>query len=138
VNEDSLSVQGTLPFHVEGSQSVGTVEPGLPLGPAEAGGSVVTHGVPVEDRWLGGDESEAVPEVLAEGGSSNAVAHEMMEGGGSGATPHELMEGSGSGAAPPEARETSPPASEQGAGLKRSRPHELEQGSRGSSPKCTH
>ena len=90
------------------------MEPGLPLGPAGAGGSAVTHGVSAVDRWMGGDGSEAVPKVLAEGGGSNAVAHELMEGGGSGAVPHEWMEGSGSGAAPPEARETSPPPSEQG------------------------
>jgi len=117
VNEDSLSLLGPLPFHVKGSKSAGTVEPGLPLGSAGAGGSAVTHRVPAVDRWMGGDGFEAVPEVLAEGGGSDAMARELMEGGGSGAAPHEPMERSGSGAVPPEARETSPPASEQGAGL---------------------
>ena len=46
------------------------------------------------------------------------------EGSGSGATPHEMMEGSGSGVAPHKVMEMSPPASEQGAGSKRSRPDE--------------
>ena len=50
---------------------------------------------------MGGDGSEAVLEVLAEGGGSDVMAHE-------------LMEGCGSGAAPPEIREMSPPMSEQG------------------------
>ena len=45
-----------------------TVEPGLPLGPVGAGGSAVTLGVPVGDRWMGGDGSVATPEVLMEGG----------------------------------------------------------------------
>ena len=75
----------------------------------EAGGSTASHGVPAEDRWM--EESRpaaADPEV-------------MVEGSGSGATPHETGEGSGSGAAP---HEVSPPALEQGAGLKRSRPDE--------------
>ena len=123
---------------MEGSESTGTVEPGLPLGPAGAGGSIVTREVPAVDQWMGGDGSEAIPEVLAEGGGSDIEPYELMEGGGSSTAPHEPMERSGSSAMPPEARETSPPTSEQGAGLKRSRPHELEQGSRGSSLKCTH
>ena len=126
---------------MEGSGSAGTVEPGLPLGPAGAGGSTVTRGVPAVDRWMGGDGSVAAPEVLMEGGSSDAMPHELMEGDGSIAVPHEPMEGSGPVAAPhepmegsspvaapSETREASPPASEQGAGSKRSRPHELEQG----------
>ena len=62
------------------------MEPGLPLGLVGAGGSTVTLGVPVEDRWMGGDGSETIPE--------------------------ELVEGGGSGAAPPKTRETSPPALE--------------------------
>ena len=81
---------------------MGTVEPGLPLGPAGAGGSAVTRGVPAVDQWMGGDGSEAIPEVLAEGGSSDAMSHELMEGDNSGAAPHEPMEGGGSGAAPHE------------------------------------
>ena len=176
VDEGSLPTQGPFPFHAGGSESIGTVEPGLPLGPVGAGGSAVTVGVLVEDRWMGGDGSEAVLEVLVDGGGSDAVPRELMEGGGSdatpqemmersgsgavphetvegsgsgaaphevieesgsGAAPHETMEGSGFGAAPHETREMSPPASEQGAGWKRSRPHELEQGSGGSSPKHT-
>ena len=108
VNEDSLSMLGPLPFHVEGSVSVGTVEPDLPLGPAGAEGSAVTLRVSAEDWWMGGDESEAIPKVLVEGGGSDAMLHELMEGGGSGAVPHEPMEGSDSGVAPPEAREMSP------------------------------
>jgi hypothetical protein len=71
VNEDLLPTQGPFPFHAEGSESVGTVEPGLPLGPVGAGGSVVTVGVAAEDRWMGGDGSEAVPMVLVEGGGSD-------------------------------------------------------------------
>ena len=46
---------------------MGTVEPGLPLGPVGAGGSAVIGRVPAEDRWMGGDGSEAVPEVLTKG-----------------------------------------------------------------------
>jgi hypothetical protein len=87
---------------------------------------------------MGGDGSEAIPKVLVEGGGSDATPHELMEGGGSGTTPYEPMEGSGSGVAPPEARETSPPTLEQELVSKWSHPHEMEQGSRGSSPKCTH
>ena len=123
VDEDSLPPQGPFPFHAEGSESAGTVEPGLPLGPGGAGGSAVTVGVAAEDRWTGADESETVPAVLVEGGGSNA-------------TPREVMEGSGSSAAPHETRETSPPALEQGAGSKRSRPDESGQGSGDPSPKC--
>ena len=67
VDEDSLPTQGPFPFHAEGSESVGTVEPGLPLGPVGAGGSGVTVGVPMEDRWTGGDKSEAVPKVMWRG-----------------------------------------------------------------------
>ena len=66
-NEDLLSTQGPFPFHAEGSESTRTVEPGLPLGPVGAGGSTATLGVPVEDRWMGGDGSMVVPEVLIEG-----------------------------------------------------------------------
>jgi len=60
-DEDSLSTQGPFPFHTGGSESTGTVEPGLPLGLVGAGGSTVTLGVPTEDRWTGGDGSETVP-----------------------------------------------------------------------------
>ena len=62
------------------------MELGLPLGPVGAGGSGVTIGVAAEDRWTGGDGSEAVPEVLVEGGDSDAAPHELMEGGGCGRT----------------------------------------------------
>ena len=97
----------------------------------EAGESASSHGVLAEDRWTGeGGLAVADPEAIVEGGGSGAVP-------GSDAAPREAMEGSSSGAAPLEARETSPPMSEQGGGLKRSRPPELEQGSGGSSPKCT-
>ena len=92
----------------------------------EGGESAASHGVPAEDQWMG------------EIGSTAADPEVMVERGGPGAAPHEMMEGSGSGAAPHEVREMSPPALEQGAGLKRSRLHELEQGSGGSSPKRTH
>ena len=118
-DEDTLtsahpSVQGPFPFYVEGSESVRSVE---------AGESAASHGVPAEDRWMGESGSTATdPEV-------------MVERGGAGAAPHEMMEGSGFGAAPHEVREMSPPASEQGAGSKRSRPDESGQGSGDPSPK---
>ena len=76
----------------------------------EAGESAASHGVLGEDRWT-------------------------EEGGPAAADPMVMVEGSGSGAAPPAVRETSPPASEQGAGSKRPRPDELGQGLGGSSPK---
>ena len=56
------------------------MEPGLPLGPARAGGSAVTHGVPAKDQWMGGDGSKVIPEVLVEGGGSDTAPHELMEG----------------------------------------------------------
>ena len=73
VDEDSLPPQGPFPFHTEGSESVGTVEPSSPLGPMGAGGSVVTLGVPVEDWWTGGVRSETIPMVLVAGGGTNAM-----------------------------------------------------------------
>ena len=76
----------------------------------EAGESAASHGVPAGDRW-------------------------EEEGGPAAADPTVMVERSGSGAVPPVVRETSPPASEQGAGSKRPRPDELGQGPRGSSPK---
>ena len=76
----------------------------------EAGESAASHGVPAGDRW----EEEGEPAAT---------------------DPAVMVEGSGSGAMPPVVRETSPPASEQGAGSKRPRPDELGQGPRGSSPK---
>ena len=112
-DEDTLtsahpSMQGPFPFHAEGSESM------------EAGESAASHSMPAEDRWMG------------EGGPATANPKVMVEGSGSGATPHEMVEGSGSGAAP---HEVSPPALEQGAGSKRSRPDESGQGSRDLSPK---
>ena len=73
VNEDSLPTQGPFPFHAEGSESMGAVEPGPPLGPMGAGGSAATVGVSAEDRWMGGVRSETVPAVLVEGGGSDAM-----------------------------------------------------------------
>ena len=119
-DEDTLmsahpSVQGPFPFHAEESESVRSVG---------AGESTASHGVPAEDWWMGqGRPTAADPEV-------------MVEGSGSGAAPHEMVEGSGSGAAPHEVREMSPPAIEQGAGSKWSRPDESGQGSGDPSPKC--
>ena len=75
-----------------------------------AGESAASHGVLGEDRWT-------------------------EEGGPAAADPVVMVERSGSGAVPPAVRETSPPASEQGAGSKRPRLDELGQGPRGSSPK---
>jgi len=76
----------------------------------EAGESAASHGVLGEDRWT-------------------------EEGGPAAADPVVMVERSGSGAVPPAVRETSPPASEQGAGSKRARPDELGQDPGGSSPK---
>ena len=90
----------------------------------EAEESPASHGVPAEDRWMG------------ESGSAAANPEVMVERGGAGAAPHQTMEGSGSSAAPHEVVEMSPPASEQGAGSKRSRPDESGQGSGDPSPKC--
>ena len=60
-DEDLLSTQGPFLFHVGGSESARTVEPGLPLGPVGASGSVVTLGVPMGYRWMGGDGSATAP-----------------------------------------------------------------------------
>jgi len=60
------SMQEPLPFCAEGSESVRSAEVG-------AEESVALRGVPAEDRWMGGDGSEAVPEVQVEGGGSDAV-----------------------------------------------------------------
>ena len=68
-----------------------------------------------------------------EGSSSGAAPRETTEGDGSGAAPDETMERSDSGAAP---GEMNPPAPEQGAGMKWSRPDESGQGSGDPSPKC--
>ncbi|XP_066320398.1 uncharacterized protein [Miscanthus floridulus] len=57
-----------------------------------------------------------------EGSSSGAAPRETREGDGSGAAPDKTMGGSDSGAAPDE---MNPPAPEQGAGMKRSRPDEF-------------
>ena len=76
----------------------------------EAGESAASHGVPAEDRWMG------------ESGSAAADPEVMVERGSTGDAPHEV-------------REMSPPASEQGAGSKRSHPDELGQGSGDPSPK---
>ena len=121
-DEDTLtsahpSMQGPFLFHMEGSESVRSVE---------AGESAALHGVSAEDRWMG------------ESGSAAADPEVMVERGGPGAAPHEMMEGRGSGAAPHEVREMSPPASEQGAGSKRSHPDESGQGSGDLSPKRFH
>ena len=141
-DEDTLtsghpSVQGPFPFHTEGSRSMRSVE---------AGESAASHGVPAEDRWTG-DAGLAAddPEVTMEGGGTGAAPCEVMEGSSSGAAPHETMEGSSSGAAPRETMEgdgsgaapdeMNPPAPEQGAGMKRSRPDESGQGSGDPSPK---
>ena len=108
--------------------------------------------MPAEDRWTGdaglaADDpkatvegggtgaapgSDAAPCEVMEGSSSGAAPRETMEGDGFGAMPDEMMEGSDSGAAPDE---MNPPAPEQGAGMKRSRPDELGQGSGDPSPK---
>ena len=64
------------------------------------------------------------PKVLMEGGGIATVPHEPMGAGGSTATPEASTERGGSVAAPSEIREASPPAREQGGGLKRSRPDE--------------
>ena len=129
-DEDTLtsghpSMQGPFPFHAEGSESVRLVE---------AGESAASHGMPAKDRWMGeGRPAAAIPEATMEGSSSGAAPREAMEGDGSGAAPDETMEGSDSGAAPDE---MNPPAPEQGAGMKWSRPDESGQGSGDPSPKC--
>ena len=89
-----------------------SAEPGPSLGLVGADGSAPTHRVSAEDRWMGGGRSTTSPEVLMEGGGFVAV--------------------------PSETREMSPPTREQGTGSKRSRLDEVEQGTRGSSPKCLH
>jgi len=68
---------------------------------------------------VGAEESAALHSVLGED-------RWMEEGGPAAADPMVMVERSGSGAVPPVVRETSPPASEQGACSKWSRPYELE------------
>ena len=87
----------------------------------EAGEFAASHGMPAEDRWMGeGRPAATIPEATMEGSSSGAAPRETMEGDGSGAAPDEM----------------NPPAPEQGAGMKRSRPDESGQGSGDPSPKC--
>jgi len=136
-----LSIQGPFPFHAEGSESVRSVEVGQTScpssGPAGAGESTASHGVPAEDRWMGGGEPTAAPEVLMEGGGYVATPHEMTKAGVAAALPEALTERDGSIAMPSEIRETSSPAQEQGAGSKWSHPDDSGQGSGGSSLKCS-
>ena len=99
----------------------------------EAGESAASHGVPTEDRWMGGGgPAAATLEATMEGSSSGAAPHETMEGDGSVAAPDETMERGDSDAAPDE---MNPPAPELGVGMKRSRPDESGQGSGDPSPK---
>ena len=84
---------------------------------------------------MGGGGSAAAPHEPIEGGGSDAVPHEPMGAGGPAAAPEVPTERGGSAAAPSKIREARPFAREQGVGSKRSRPDELEQESRGSSPK---
>ena len=56
------SVQEPLLLCAKGSESTRLAEVG-------AKESVTSREVPAEDRWTGGDGSEAVPEVLVEGGA---------------------------------------------------------------------
>ena len=79
-----LFVQGPFPFHVGGSESARTVEPGLPLGPVGAGGGSVDGRGQIRGRPRGVDGR----------GGSDAMPCELMEGDGSIAVPHESMEGS--------------------------------------------
>ena len=100
LTSDRPSMQGPFPFHVEGSESVRSVE---------ARESTASHGVSAKDRWMGeGGPAAADPEVMVEGSGSSAAPHETVEGSGSGAAPHETVEGSDSSAAPHEVREMSP------------------------------
>jgi len=71
-----------------------------------------------------------------EGGGSAAVPHELIGVGGSAAMPEVSVERDGSIAVPSKITEVIPSTWEQGAGSKRPRPDEVEQGARGSSPKC--
>ena len=69
-DEDTLtsghpSVQGPFPFHIEGSESMRSVE---------AGESASSHGVLTEDRWMGkGEPVAAIPEATMKGSSSGAA-----------------------------------------------------------------
>ena len=75
----------------------------------EAGESAASHGVPAEDRWMGGQTCRRHSRGEDGGSSSGAAPRETMEGDGAGAAPNETMEGSDSGAAPDE---MNPPAPE--------------------------
>ena len=109
VDRDILEDEGTLTDAHPSTQGPFTFHAeGSEL--VEAGEYTASHGVPDGDRW-------------------------EEEGGPAAADPAVMVERSGSSAVPPVVRETSPPASEQGAGSKRPRPDELGQGPRGSSPK---
>jgi len=132
-DEDMLTdahrpMQGPFPFHAEGSESVRSAEVGQTSSPSTrptgAKESAASCGVLAEDRWVGGGEPAAAPEVLMEGGGSATVPHGMMEAGGAVAPPEALTERGGSVAAPSEIRETNSPAREQGASSKRARPDE--------------
>ena len=69
-DEDTLtsahpSMQGPFPFHMEGSESVRSVE---------AGESAASHSVLAEDRWMGESGStSADPKVMVERGGAGTV-----------------------------------------------------------------
>ncbi|XP_066377783.1 uncharacterized protein [Miscanthus floridulus] len=107
-------------------------------GPVGAGGSTATPRVPVEDRWMGGGGSTTTPDVLMEEGGFTAMPHELMGVGSPAAMPEVPFERGGSVTAPSEIKEARPSAQEQGLGSKQSCPDELEQESRGLSPKCSY
>ena len=71
-------------------------------------------------------------------GGPIAVPQEPVGEGGSTAAPEVPREGIGSTVVPPDMRGASPSGREQGTGSKWSRPDEVEQGTRGSSPKRLH
>ena len=79
-----------------------------------------------------------MPQELAGVGGSAAAPQEPAGVGRSAAAPEVPREGSGSATVPQDAREASPSAREQGADSKWSCPDEVEQGTRGSSPKRLH
>jgi len=82
--------------------------------------------------FYGGEGASMGP---AETGRTVGLPQEPTGVGGSAAAPKVSVEAGGSAVAPQDARGESPSAREQGVGLKRSHPNEVEQGSRGSPPK---
>ena len=154
--EDALTsahslMRGPFPFHAREGEAVRPEEEASQtIGPSFAssrvGGSTTVPEVPagagrpitMPQELVGAGRSTIVPVVSVGAGGSATVPTVSAGAGGSTAAPTVPRERGGFAAMPPDMKETSPSAREQGMGSKRSCTNEVEQGTRGSSPKRLH